>query len=390
MPANHPEDLLQRLRKARSKHGFRAETLVPDLAFIGLVDDCIDAAEEGLALVTGKRPHRGYAMARAAFEAAQRLLILATSDDYVALGTRAWLYYVGKDERLSTGPSDNFVADYRDQIIETWTLRFPGAPTIIEKERAELKHMKGPDNFFGGNLAVAVGNAYAVIGEELANDVPSDVVEVTRDAYRALCRDTHACLRLEPIGIKIDSDGFVEVVERQRKRSVIEEAVRTSIKSSLSEAISSVVFRLKRRQSEKVQAIGDKAATNVTVIRPDFRRDFGLYLVETGLANAMQVLTGVLVRNVAALPDGTLTCSTTITVGDEVLMATFDFKGETRSALIAEIRRHLPGFTPPIKAEQPQIVHLNSVIEIGLAASVETFHRTAEEQFAPLIVEKVF
>src|SRR5712671_2765753 len=88
------------LRRLRQHHGVRAATLLPDLALIGLVDDTIDAAETALDLLEGARPYRAYAMVRVAFEAAQRLLVLATSDDYLHLGTRAWLYYQGKDEAL--------------------------------------------------------------------------------------------------------------------------------------------------------------------------------------------------------------------------------------------------------------------------------------------------
>jgi|ERR1051325_426208 hypothetical protein len=97
MAVDNLTESLDNLRRLRQKHGFRAETLIPDLALIGLADDTIDAAEEALNLVTGPRPHRAWAMVRIAFEAAQRLIVLATDDHYIELGTRAWLYYVGKD-----------------------------------------------------------------------------------------------------------------------------------------------------------------------------------------------------------------------------------------------------------------------------------------------------
>src|SRR5919197_3447056 len=138
---------LQSLRQLRSMHGFRAETLVPDLAFIGLVDDTIEATEEALQLVVGPRPHRAYAMVRVAFEAAQRLLVLATTQDYVRLGTRAWLYYVGKDQSLrKQTDSKNLIKDYRDQIIQSWALRYKDAEAVVEAEMEILRKRKGPDN----------------------------------------------------------------------------------------------------------------------------------------------------------------------------------------------------------------------------------------------------
>ena len=111
---------LASLRQLRSMHGFRAETLV-------LISPLSDS------MMTRSRPprkhysssvalgrNRAYAMVRVAFEAAQRLLVLATAQDYVHLGTR-WLYYVGKDQSLRTRTdSKNLIEDYRDQIIQSW------------------------------------------------------------------------------------------------------------------------------------------------------------------------------------------------------------------------------------------------------------------------------
>jgi len=135
---------LASLRQLRSMHGFRAEMLVPDLAFIGLVDDTIEATEEALQLVVGPRPHRAYAMVRVAFEAAQRLLVLATAHDYVHLGTRAWLYYVGKDQSLRTRTdSKNLIEDYRDQIIQSWALRYKDAEAVVEAEMENSPEKKG-------------------------------------------------------------------------------------------------------------------------------------------------------------------------------------------------------------------------------------------------------
>ena len=163
--------LRNNLFNLRSLHGFRAETLVPDIAFIGLVDDTLGAADEALQLVAGHRPHRAYAMVRVAFEAAQRLLVLATAEDYVRIGTRAWLYYVGRDEALRIR-------------------------SLVQSEMANLRKIKRPDNFLGRDMADAVGTAYAVLAKATSSELPADVVEVTRDAYRTLCRDTHACFAL--------------------------------------------------------------------------------------------------------------------------------------------------------------------------------------------------
>ena len=229
---------LATLRQLRSLHGFRAETLVPDLAFIGLVDNTLEAVEEALQLVAGARPHRAYAMVRVAFEAAQRLLVLATAENYVKVGTRAWLYYVGKDEALRARTnSENVTGDYRDRIIQVWALRYKDAEAVVEAEMRNLRKNKRPDNFLGKDMADAVGAAYGVLAGAAGSNPPPDTVEATRNAYRALCRDTHACLRLEPRRVTIDSDGFVDVVRRERDVTEIEKAVAAGLTSALGEAV---------------------------------------------------------------------------------------------------------------------------------------------------------
>ena len=383
---------LASLRQLRSMHGFRAETLVPDLAFIGLVDDTIEATEEALQLVVGPRPYRAYAMVRVAFEVAQRLLVLATAQDYVHLGTRAWLYYVGKDQSLRTRTdSKNLIEDYRDQIIQSWALRYKDAEAVVEAEMEILRKRKGPDNFLGKDMADAVGDAYAVLARAAGTVPPPNVVEVTRDAYRALCRDTHACLRLEPRGLTIDSDGFVDVVQQERKVNEIEEAVASGLSSALGEAVMAINFRIARRRDANVAAIRSAASEYVGGVREGFRRDFGLYLLEQGLAQATQMFTGIPLFNIGVLPDGTVSSSTTIGVEEEVFMATFDFKGGCGDQILQQVRDAYPDLDLPQRVSgEHRVCHLPEPFLATVAASVGYFRHNKEDKFVPLVVTKVF
>jgi hypothetical protein len=45
----------------------------------------LDTSKSGL-------PHKGFANARLAFEGAQQALVLATHEDYVTAGARAWVF----------------------------------------------------------------------------------------------------------------------------------------------------------------------------------------------------------------------------------------------------------------------------------------------------------
>lgn len=383
---------LATLRQLRSLHGFRAETLVPDLAFIGLVDDTLEAAEEALQLVAGPRPHRAYAMVRVAFEAAQRLLVLATAENYVQVGTRAWLYYVGKDEALRVRTnSENITGDYRDQIIQAWALRYKDAEAVVEAEMRNLRKNKRPDNFLWKDMADAVGAAYGVLAEAAGSKPPTDIVEATRNAYRALCRDTHACLRLEPRRVTIDSDGFVDVVRRERNVTEIEKAVAAGLTSALGEAVMALKFRIARRRDAHLVAIRSAASEHVVGVREDFRRDFGLYLLEQGFAQATQVFTGVQLFNVAVLPDCTVSSSTTIGVEKEVFMATFDFKAECADQILQQLQDAYPGLELPQRVSgEHRICHLPEPFTATVAASVGYFRHNKEDKFVPLVVTKVF
>jgi hypothetical protein len=154
---------IEAVRRYRQHHGFRAWTLVPDLALIGLTDDLTDAAETALDLLASTRPYRAYMMARVAFEATQRLLILATAPDYLTLGVRAWVYYQEKDAEFK--PSESSAADPtgEEQIIAVWERYYPEALALIAAERRFLSSTRGPDNFLRRNLADAAQEAYAVL-----------------------------------------------------------------------------------------------------------------------------------------------------------------------------------------------------------------------------------
>jgi hypothetical protein len=382
--------LIAKLRELRDLHGFRAETLVPDLALVGLVDDTVDAAEEALQLSRGPRAYRAYAMVRVAFEAAQRLLVLATANDYIRLGTRAWLYYVGKDEALRAGTSSEQATDYQDRIVQTWASRYPEAVAVIEAEGEHVKKIKRPDNFTGRDLAEAVGDAYATLAKAQGRDAPQGVVETTRAAYRVLCRDTHACMRLEPRGFRIDNDGFVDVVAIERDTREIQQAVALGLSSSLKEAITGVQFRISRRQEAHFVAVRAAIAEDARPVTENFQRDFGLFLLERNLANATQTFYGIVLQNLAVLADGTLSSSTTVGVGEELFLATFDFKGAVAQQLVERLREVFPQFVIRTPEGQPTFMDLPAPFEVNLDATIGYFQRTAADRFVPFVVTKVF
>jgi hypothetical protein len=87
---------LSKLATLRERFEIRADLLPADLALTGLLDDLLDASSA--AIEFAERSTRAvYPLVRTAFEAAQRIVALATDDYYLSVGTRAWLYYQYKD-----------------------------------------------------------------------------------------------------------------------------------------------------------------------------------------------------------------------------------------------------------------------------------------------------
>ncbi len=182
-----PEALIEALRRLHDEHGVRAETLLPDLVVAGLALDILDATLSALELLDSERPYRAYAMARIAFEATQRLLVLSTSPNYVELGTRAWLYYKRKDSPLTKDPEPS-LSPQDQQLIELWAKYFPSAQDVVHQQMDLLLRLRGPDNFLGRDMAEAVDGAYAAFAAEVGSSVPADSADTNRAIYRSLAR----------------------------------------------------------------------------------------------------------------------------------------------------------------------------------------------------------
>lgn len=236
-------DQIESLRRLRAEHGFQARHLVPDLAFVGLIDEAIDGAEAAFLLVSSPQPHRAYSMVRVVFEATQRLLVIATAPDYVRLGTRAWLYYQVRDARMRSGEDRELGKSHR-QILQIWADHFPESTQIVEEELAVVRKIRKPDNFLGSDLALAVTESYPIL---FGTEVPKEIAQANRDIFWSLSRETHSSLRLEPSALRINPDGSVEVKRRARDADETIQGVVESLRASLAEALLAVHHRLKMR-----------------------------------------------------------------------------------------------------------------------------------------------
>ena len=327
---------IEAVRRYRQQHGFRAWTLAPDLALVGLTDDLTDAAETALDLLASARPYRAYMMARVAFEAAQRLLILATTPNYLQLGVRAWVYYQEKDSEFEPSRASGENPDREEQILAVWERYCPEARALIAAERTFLQTTRGPDNFLRRNLADAAQEAYAVLAGWRGREVPK-TSRTDSTVYKVLSRDSHACVRLEPRGFKIDADGFVEVIEGTRDASVVGGPVTQSLDISLGEAHTALEYRMERLRAEHARklslALSSPHTSPLPPLPTNFVPDLGLELSGEGWGDRQIAFPGVPVSKIGTLPGGALSFTVRTSSDSEARTATFDFKGVQRVAL---------------------------------------------------------
>lgn len=387
----HPPDpriSLEAVQQLRTQHGFRAETLVPDIAFIGLIDDCIDAGQTAIQLLESPQPYRAYSMLRVAFEATQRLLLLATNPDYMCLGTRAWLYYNKKDAAIRGGAKDK-IGQVGEKLIDTWANYYPPARQLVLEQLDILNKTKGPDNFLGRNVAEATTESYSILARENSASVPSNSAEVNREFYRSLSRETHACMRLEPSEVRVDSDGFVEVRERPRDPAEVARVVTAGLDVIFTETIAAIKYRLLQRRRANTARLENSLHEVRPKLPTGYIADLGISLAQQGLGNTEQVFPDIPIQHISELQDGTLSSTLTTGLGSETQVVTFDFKGHARQAILAIISEDFPEAIPSAEQTTSLRIDLPSPITIMVKAELGQEQHTGTESFIPFIVTQV-
>ena len=385
---------LERLRSLRVEHGIRAETLIPDLAFIGLVDDVLDATETAMELLDSSRPYRAYAMVRVAFEACQRVLVIATADDYVGTGTRAWIYYAAKDAALKTSGEDEYLAAVEEEYLSAWARYSDSAREVMAREKDVLKSFRrgSPDNFLGKSLAKEVVSAYAKLAEVPESELPDNTAELNRAVYSALCRDTHACPRLDVACLRIDSQGYVHVDEKSRDAAEVERCVLTGLDPILSEAIAALSHRMHARQRQHAEQLRESHATSQgQFAAPEhYLPDMGLKLLETGAGHMTQTFVEVPIQELYRYEDGSFTCNVGIDFIGGPHMMTLDFRGDSQDALESLLQRWAPDALALLN-QQDAIVGLDAPMSCTIFAVLGEVQTNASEleQFIPLMVTRV-
>jgi hypothetical protein len=371
----------------------RADHLPADLALLGLLEDLRGAASAVLALSEDAPSFATYPLARTAFEATQRIIALATDDDYLRTGARAWLYYHRKDARIlrmdeGSETAEAWLASAVGRMLDVWRAYHPDAETILsqEKERLQTNEGKrGPDNFMCQDLARLVGERYprALPGMEMS---PAEVKRMSRSLYAYLSREAHARLRVDPVGYRISPDGSLTIVQRQANETERRETALRSLDSSIAEAIGALSYFLERRDREHAEQtrLGAMEVTEES-LPPGFDRDLGLHLATAGVGDALIEFSAVPVYNLAVLPNGTAVWSAGLRLGGTVFLATFDVP----TACVPDLARALA--IPAAVLRGTGVLRKPTLpipTRIAVQCKLGTLQRTDKQRFIPLVVER--
>ena len=384
---------LSELVAFRERFEIRADLLPADLALAGLIDDLLNTSTAAIEFAE-RSTRTVYPLVRTAFEAAQRIVALATDDDYLRVGTRAWLYYQHKDasvRRKTEGEkADRWLEAVVSQMRDIWIPHNGAAEELLKSEGAHLKENRKkkprpPDNFMGKDLADIVQDRYSrMFGPDR---IPRNVKQLNRGIYASLSRDSHARLRLEPAALTIQPNGTVRVIPRCLDESTRRRTLLHCLESSLTEALSAASYlrdARKRADAEKRQSMASHAIAGG--LPSGFSPDLGLHLEHSGGAETAFHFQNVPIRKLGILPNGIARWSDNIILGDREYIATFDVP-----AVLCIDLAHALGVSSTMLEPNREVVKHNLDVPpiIGMECTLGEMQRSGHETFIPLVVKRI-
>lgn len=384
---------LSKLADLREQFDIRADSLPADLALAGLLENLLEAAAAAIQVLENST-QAVYPLARTAFEAAQRIVALATDDDYLRVGTRAWLYYQHKDAfvRRKTEPekADQWLDATVSQMRDIWRPHNELADGLLADAGRWLsdngkKKPRPADNFMGRDLADVVQERYSrMFGPD---GIGTDVKQLNRGIYATLSRDSHARLRVEPAALTFMRDGTVRVIPQRTDETARQRTLLNCLELSLTEAVGALSYLLenrKRADAERLRLMADRAIAKG--FAPGCNPDLGLHLARIGGARTTFHFQNVPIRKLGVLPDGTASWSANIVLADGEYIATFDVPPSLRNDLAQAIRLAPLTLTP-----RPELVRhdLDGTPCVRLECVLGELQGNGTETFLPLVVKRV-
>lgn len=387
---------LNHLSSVRERFLIRAELLPADLAVVGLYNEVREAAYLVVELCRLHAQSAAFPLARTIFEATQQIIVLATEDYYLNMGTRAWLYHLRKAKRVAhfaRGPdaADDWFRRAVGGIQRIWAVYNPDAEKILRDENAQLdafqKDHGRADNFMGRNIGKIVEERYSKLAVAFGKSA-AELRELNSGIYAALSRESHAHLRVDPEALRVAPDGTVSIVPQKVDETSKNNLVLGCISSSLAEASAGLSYLVESRQRRRSAELEREAARLAeTPLAPGFKPDLGLHLMRCGGTSTRFHFSNVPVRKLGILPNGTVSWSGEITLGEqEVYIATF----EVPQLLVPELERALEvessALTPGSQAKKHSLMQPRTV---RLDCTLGEIQTPSGDPFVPLLVTKI-
>ena len=377
---------LSEIADLRNRLEIRADLLPADLALTGLLDDLIEVSTAAIELAE-QSTRAVYPLVRTAFESAQRIVALATDDDYLRVGTRAWLYYQRKDaavrRKTEAGEADRWLEAVVSRMRELWSPHNDEAAELLDSEAAALKEKKRPDNFMGRDLAEVVQERYQKIWPA---GIPSEVKELNRGIYSALSRDSHARLRTQPAALTFQSNGMVRVISRSIDETARRSTLLHCLDASLTEAVGAVSYLLdsRREADARNQSLAERMIGYD--LPQGFRPDLGLHLANSGATETTFHFVNVPIRKLGILPNGVASWSANIVLANVEYIVTFDVP-----AILLSDLAHAVGLSPINLTSNRQIVKevFDDPRLVRVQSTLGERQTNGDEVFVPLVVKRV-
>ena len=338
---------LERLGEYRERFVIRIASLPADLAFLGLLDELREAAFSAIQLCHLHEQQAAFPLVRLAFEAAQRVIVLATDDDYARVGVDAWLYYLRKDTKIvqfarDAQESHEWYSRRIGEMVNIWSRYNPAAGSLFHEasERLDAFRKGKADNFVGGDMGAIVAERYQKLAIGLGKS-PSELKELNRAIYGALSRESHARIRLEPEKLQVLEDGSVKIVPRSIDQADRRKLVLGCLETSLAEALAATAYLSQNRDKHSAERLQFEAERLAAKPLPaHFRPDLGLHLIKAGGTATTFRFPNVPVRKVGIFSDGTIRWSANIKLAPaQEFIATFDVPRQLATELSCGFRR---------------------------------------------------
>jgi hypothetical protein len=378
---------LKALTALRVQFEIRADLLPADLALAGLIDDLLSASQAAVDLVEHST-RTAYPLVRTAFEAAQRIVVLATDDNYLSTGTRAWLYYQRKDadvhRKMDPGGAANWLRAVVAQMRTIWTPYNSEADELLACADSSLKETRGkngrlPDNFMQLDLADVVQERYAKIWPK---KMPGEVKQMNRGIYSLLSRDSHARLRLEPAALTVGVDGVVRVIPRRVDERPRQRTLLRCLELCHYEAIGALSYLFAHRSPSSSRQHPPGSLSLGSALRHEFLPDLGLHVAGGVDRETVLRFTAVPIQRLGVLPDGTVSWSANRNIAGREYAATFDAPNALRTEMAEAI-------DIPEERLSPETRHEIGGRLVDVECKLGAMQRSENDAFVPFIVCKI-